>query len=61
MSEASEGSRLVVGHFSTHPFLEANSNPIPTLTQTLHLTQGRVGTTGPQPSKDSSTVMCLDR
>ena len=36
------GSSLVAGHVPTHPFLEAN--PDPTLTQTLNLTWGRVGT-----------------
>ena len=34
-------SSLVEGHVPTHPSLEADPNPI--LTQTLNLTQGRVG------------------
>ena len=37
------GSSLVAGHIPTHPFLEADPNPDPTLSQTLNLTWGRVG------------------
>ena len=38
------GSSLVTGHVPTHPFPEARPDTNPTLTQTLDLTQGRVGT-----------------
>ena len=37
-------SSLFTGHVPTHPFPEACPDPNPTLTQTLGLTQGRVGT-----------------
>ena len=37
-------SSLFTGHVPTHPFPEACPDPNPTLTQTLDLTQGRVGT-----------------
>ena len=33
-----------MGHVPIHPFPEAGPDPNPTLTQTLDLTQGRVGT-----------------
>ena len=38
------GSSLFTGHVPTHPFPEASPDPNLTLTQTLDLTQGRVGT-----------------
>ena len=38
------GSSLVTGHIPTHPFLVASPDPNPALTQTLDLSQGRVGT-----------------
>ena len=34
----------VTGHIPTHPSPEASPDPNPTLTRTLDLTQGRVGT-----------------
>ena len=37
------GSSLVTGHVSSYPFPEASPDPNLTLTQTLDLTQGRVG------------------
>ena len=39
-----DGSSLVTGHVPTHPFPEASADLNLTLTQTLDLTQGRVGT-----------------
>ena len=38
------GSCLVMGHVPTHPFPVASPDPNPTLTQTVDLSQGRVGT-----------------
>ena len=38
------GSSLFTVHVPTHPFPEASPDTNPTLTQTLDLTQGRVGT-----------------
>ena len=35
---------LITGHVPTNPFPDACPGPNPTLTQTLDLTQGRVGT-----------------
>ena len=35
---------MVPGHVPTHPFPEASPDTNPTLTQTLDLIQGRVGT-----------------
>ena len=37
-------SSLDMDHVPTHPFPEASPDPNPTLTQTLDLTQERVGT-----------------
>ena len=37
---------LVTGHVPTHPFPEVSPDPNLTLTQTLHPTRGRVGTSG---------------
>ena len=38
------GSRLVMGHVPTHPFPETSPDPTLALSQTLDLTQGKVGT-----------------
>ena len=44
LSAKTAGSTLVTGHVPTHPFPEASPDPNLTLTQTLDLIQGRVGT-----------------